>query len=142
MTPHNSANTAYIRAQVEHLDRCEENLDDLRDLLAQREWTSFEEAAVERYLQILIESCIGVAKHWAKKESGYVYSEARQAFATLADRGLIESRTPWSGVIGLRNVLVHDYLEVDPEIVQDVVSNAYYRDLLAFGRKALKALAD
>jgi len=140
MTTHGSASPSYIRAQQEHLDRCEEGLDDLKDLLAQREWTSFEEAAAERYLQILIESCIGVAKHWAKKETGYVYSEARQAFASLADRGLIESRIPWRGIIGLRNVLVHDYLEVDPEIVQDVIKNAHYHDLLSFGRTALKAL--
>ena len=72
-------------------------------------------AAVERWLQIAVESCIDVsfaviaAKEWTPPET------ARAAFATLAGHGLVPAAlaTRLSSAAGLRNVLVHEYVAVD-----------------------------
>jgi uncharacterized protein with HEPN domain len=31
--------------------------------------------------------------------------------------------TPWSSIAGLRNVVVHEYFRVDPDMVRDIVDN-------------------
>lgn len=137
----NQGPNAYLGAQKEHIDQCELDLQELKCRLQQGPWSRFEQRAAERTLQVLIESCIGLAKHWARQETGMTSNEALTAFNRLAEQGVISRETPWRKVIGLRNALVHDYLEVDPAIVQDVILSGYHRDLLAFARKGIDALA-
>lgn len=91
-------------------------------------------------MQVLIESCIGLAKHWAKRETGMTSNEALTAFNRLAEKGVISRSVPWRKVIGLRNALMHDYLEVDPAIVHDVILSDYHQDLLTFAREGIRAL--
>lgn len=31
--------------------------------------------------------------------------------------------TPWSSIAGLRNVVVHEYFRVNPELIRDIVDN-------------------
>ncbi|WP_268244981.1 type VII toxin-antitoxin system HepT family RNase toxin [Oceanisphaera arctica] len=108
--------------------------------MQQAPWSRFEQRAAERTLQVLIESCIGLAKHWAKKETGMASNEALTAFNRLVEKGVIDKSTPWRKVIGLRNALVHDYLEVDPVIVHDVIAPDYHQALIEFARSGIKAL--
>ncbi|WP_163557490.1 DUF86 domain-containing protein [Halomonas sp. NO4] len=132
---------AYLMAVKEHLDECETDIATLKSILAERPWSRLERHAAERTLQVLIEGCIGLAKHWARHEIGRPTSEASSAFEHLIDRGRIGHEVPWRKVIGLRNALVHDYLDVDPEIIQDVIEQDHYRTLLAFGIQAIEALS-
>ncbi|WP_445396749.1 type VII toxin-antitoxin system HepT family RNase toxin [Zobellella sp. An-6] len=136
----NTGPNAYLNAQKEHVDQCELDLAELKRRLQQGPWSRFEQRAAERTLQVLIESCIGLAKHWARKETGMASNEALTAFNRLAEKGVIDKNTPWRKVIGLRNALVHDYLEVDPAIVHDVVLSGYHQALLDFARQGIKAL--
>lgn len=140
--PDTKPGAAYLHALRDHLHECEDDIQTLGDILATRPWTRLEQHAAERTLQILIESCIGAAKHWARRETGHVSGEAMTAFQRLTDKGLIDNQTSWRKIIGLRNVLVHDYLDVDERIVRDVIERGHYRGLLDFARKALLALDD
>lgn len=54
--------------------------------------------------------------------------------------GRIESDIPWRKIIGLRNVLVYDYLDVDPDIVKSVIADRHYHTIIDFGHQALAAL--
>ena len=135
-----TAHIAYPTAIKHRLNECEQDLSDLQGIIETRNWTRIEQSAAERRLQVLIESCIGLAKHWAKKESSYSPPEPRKALAMLVDKGLIDDSIPWHKVIGLRNALVDDYLEVDPAVVRSVIEQDYHQALLAFGRNALNAL--
>ncbi|WP_162299676.1 type VII toxin-antitoxin system HepT family RNase toxin [Marinospirillum perlucidum] len=131
---------SYLISLTEHANECERDLLLLKNKLEVEPWSRFEELAAERSLQLLIEAAIGAAKHWAKKSTGQTINEGLKAFQYLQSAGLIASQTPWKKVIGLRNALVHDYLDVDPEIVQSVVRNGYYQQPLDFVRKAVKVL--
>jgi len=135
------ATGAYVLAQQQHLAECEQDLDSLRALLQERPWSRIERAASERTLQVLIESCIGIAKHWAKAATGHLAPEPRKAIEALQEKGLIDHSVPWRKVIGLRNVLVHDYLEVDLEVLEAVLREAHYKPLIQFAHQGLDALA-
>jgi uncharacterized protein YutE (UPF0331/DUF86 family) len=131
---------AYLLALGRHLDECEMDIATLKDILSERPWSRLERHAAERTLQVLIEGCIGVAKHWARHETGRPSDEALSAFERLADLGRISHDVPWRKVIGLRNALVHDYLDVDDEIIKDVIASDHYRSLIDFARQAISTL--
>ncbi|MCE8018898.1 DUF86 domain-containing protein [Halomonas sp. MCCC 1A11036] len=131
---------AYLIALREHIAECETDIATLDRIAKERPWSRLERHAAERTLQILIEGCIGVAKHWAKRETGTMNQNALGAFEKLNEQGLIGHEVPWRKVIGLRNALVLDYLEVDDRIVAEVIEAGYYRPLVAFVRQAIQAL--
>ncbi len=132
--------SAYLLSISDHADECEQDLQELQKRLTEGHWSRFDELAAERSLQVLIEAAIGIAKHWAKETTGQTQHEALASFNCLAEQGLIGSSIPWKKMIGLRNALVHDYLVVDVEIVQSVISQEYYRQPLCFIRSAVSAL--
>ena len=43
----------------------------------------------------------------------------------------------WRKIIGLRNALVHDYLNIDPEIIRSVISQGYSDQLFTFAEQGL-----
>jgi uncharacterized protein with HEPN domain len=46
----------------------------------------------------------------------------------------------WHKIIGIRNALVHDYLNLDTEVLLDIIQQKRYQDLDGFSRLAIKAL--
>lgn len=132
----------YPSAIQSHLETYIAELIDLSTISHQRELSNFEYRAAERLLQISIEAGIGVAKQWAK-QLGASPVDSYSCFAALARQELITSDElrNWRKVIGLRNALVHDYLNIDPEIVLDIVRNQHYDDILTFVKKGCQVLA-
>lgn len=81
--------------------------------------------SAERFLQLAIETITDVGNHVvADLELGIVnwYSDIP---AILADNGYIDPglREKWTKMIGFRNVLVHQYMDIDRKIVYDVLQN-------------------
>jgi uncharacterized protein YutE (UPF0331/DUF86 family) len=74
-------------------------------------------AAVERWLQVAIESCVDVATHKIATEGWTPPETSGGSFATLAAHGELapELAKRLRKAAGLRNVLVHDYVAVDVE---------------------------
>ena len=94
-------------------------------------------AAVERWLQVAVEACIDLAHHVVASEGWTPSATARAAFATLAGHGRIptELAARLGRAAGLRNVLVHDYVDVDLALLARVVGHDL-EDLRAFARAA------
>lgn len=73
----------------------------------------------ERYLQLSIEIVIDVGKLMVLSESLRRPEDNQDTFVVLKDQGILSESLTESllGIVGFRNVLVHDYDKIDREIV-------------------------
>lgn len=128
----------YIDAMREHFATLAEELELLHQAALQPQGLSaLLHRAAERNLQLLTEACIGIAKQRLKSLDSVVPSDARKAFEKLRSLGYDTSDIPWNKVIGLRNALVHDYLNLDDSIVAGIIRRREYQQLLDFANAQL-----
>lgn len=93
-----------------------------------------------RNLELAIQTCIDIAFHLCGAH-GKVPTTAAEAFTEIARLELIERGLAdrLQRAVGFRNVLVHEYTEVDWKIVMRVIRTDT-RDLAAFGKTVLNLL--
>lgn len=87
-----------------------------RDALASgRSLSQLEQAGMLHALQVLVENAIGKAKHLLKAHGKNVPVSAYDAFGDLAQLGVFPANElpRWSAIVGLRNRIVHDYMNID-----------------------------
>lgn len=96
--------------------------------------SALEQNGVLHAWQVLIENCIGKAKHLLKARNEPVPVSAYDAFTTLHRLGLVSSDAlpQWQAVIGLRNRIVHDYMDIDLAAVMALVDAQRYLFLRDF----------
>jgi len=94
-------------------------------------------AAVERWLQVAIEACVDLASHVIADEGWTPPGTGREAFLVLAGHGRLplDLAERLGSAVGLRNVLVHDYVAVDLSRLAHVVGEDL-GDLREFARRA------
>lgn len=138
----NSALKEYLIAIEQHRRECLEDLDDLSGIALQRPFNRIERRAAERSLQVLIESCIGMAKHWLKAAGKNQPLDAYENFNKLAELQKIslDDLKKWRKIIGMRNALVHDYLTIDSELLQQILAQRLYQFLTDFLATACQQL--
>ena len=123
----------YKSAMREQLRQLQEELLEIQTMLTDKGYlSSIAYRAAERNLQLLVEACIGITKQTLKAQGLEVPSDARQSFAKLKSLGLDPTDIPWTKVVGMRNALVHDYLNLDPERISEVIANGHYLKLFEF----------
>jgi len=93
---------------------------------------------IERTLQMAIEVCVDVASHVIADRGLPVPSTYVEAFDVLGQAGLIDRdlRDAMVKMVGFRNVIVHDYARIDPDIVVDVLRH-HLGDFIRFRTAAL-----
>jgi len=129
---------AYMSYMHERVLGLKEEIEDiLAELVKNPSSSRMVYRSAERSLQLLTEACIGIAKRTLKAEGRQVPSDARQAFSKLKSLGLDSTDADWSRIIGMRNALVHDYLNIDPDRVLDVIRLKHYEVLLDFAAERL-----
>lgn len=113
----------YCASMRAHLQTLRSDLSTLQEKSLNGGLNRFEYLAVELNLQRLVESAVGIAKRLLKAEGERPADlEARQLFARLSALGVDTGEVNWPGAVGLRNVIVHDYLNVDSAIVYEVLN--------------------
>ncbi len=123
------AETAHVAGEQSSL------LDEVRHKLRAGEKLSrLEENGVLHALQMLIENAIGKAKQILKSKGEPVPVSAYDALAALARIGVIsaEDLLAWNAAIGLRNRIVHEYMNLDVSRVLELVCVDQYRFVVEF----------
>lgn len=94
----------------------------------------------ERNLQIAAQACIDIANHIIADRGYRTPQGYSESFTVLLDEGIItgELAEKMKLVAGFRNVLVHDYLEIDNKIVYKSLENLY--DFGEFAKQIYKLL--
>ena len=112
-----------------------ELLNDARQRLIKGEKLSkLEQSGVLHTFQVLIENAIGKAKHTLKSQHKNVPVSAYDTFEALVDVSVIPSTEldQWLSIIGLRNKIVHDYMNIDINIVFQLVKEKQYEIIVKF----------
>lgn len=135
---------SYLDAISDHINENIEDLTDLKNILVERNLTRIERKGAERTLQKLIEACIGLSKHWLKYKHKTMPSEAYDTLIKMSELGKITANdlTNWKKVIGMRNAIVHDYLNLDPAIMINVIKQEMYMGLRIFAEDLIADLRD
>jgi len=123
------AETARIAAEQTAL------LDEAQSILKSGvELSRLEQNGVLHALQVLIENSIGKAKQLLKAVNEPVPVSAYDAFDTLARRGDINetSLEQWNLAIGLRNRIVHEYMNIEMRLVLELITKKQYQFLTDF----------
>ncbi|WNB74514.1 type VII toxin-antitoxin system HepT family RNase toxin [Methylomonas koyamae] len=118
---------AYEQALMRHRRKMLRILDDYSQENA-NSWTERDFLAIQRALQVFIESFIGMARYFVEQKYQLSVSQSREALDELKSRGVLtsEQHGELMKIIGFRNVLVHDYLDVNDGIVQAIVTKKQY----------------
>jgi uncharacterized protein YutE (UPF0331/DUF86 family) len=82
-------------------------------------------ASVERFLHMAIETTLDMGGHIVSELGLGEVNWYSDIAAIMEEKGYIsvELREKWIRIMGFRNVLVHQYIEVDRKIVYDVLQN-------------------
>ena len=120
-----------VRAEI--IRKRMNRLDDYLTVLKKSQQYSFKEfiadperyGSAERFLHLAIEALIDMGNHViADSELGVVnwYSDIPKI---MAEKEFISSELgeKWIRMIGFRNTLVHEYIDIDRKIVYDVLQN-------------------
>ncbi|MEM1416076.1 MAG: DUF86 domain-containing protein [Myxococcota bacterium] len=97
---------------------------------------------VEHTLQIAIQSALDVASHIASSERLGEPATNHALFDLLAKGGWLapEAVPTLRAMVGFRNIIVHEYDDVDLQVVREVVAE-HLDDLLAFVAAIRQGLA-
>ncbi len=123
--------SAYCDAIREQVDIHQQLLDELKQ---QGLWHLLQRTAAERSIQILCEAAIGAAKHCNKKLHLPNRTDSYTPMAQLLEKHPCEGVNPLQlkGAVGMRNAIVHDYLNLDWQLIQKVIEDGHYKTLSRF----------
>ena len=81
--------------------------------------------SAERYLQVAIQAVLDICNHIVADLGFEAPSEYRQVPEILANHKLLPARLSerLASMMGLRNILVHEYLKVDRRLVYQIIKN-------------------
>ena len=77
----------------------------------------------ERYLQLAIQACLDIGNHILANIKSKAPDDYRDIFTLLGENGVISAELAgkMAPLAGLRNILVHDYLEIDREKIYQML---------------------
>lgn len=86
-------------------------------------------------LQRACEAVLDIAMYVVSTRKLGLPQNKREAFIILEENNIIDKQMSLNmqGMVGFRNIAVHDYKEIDEKIIKDVIEN-HLEDLLDFAR--------
>ena len=99
--------------------------------------------AIALNLQRACQLCIDLANLTIRKKKLGLPKESAESFLLLAEAGIIEQllAEKLKGMVGFRNILVHEYKKIDLSIMVDVIEHRL-EDLVLFAQKMVALFED
>jgi len=134
----------YVFSIKEQAEQHVNSLDTLRDIAQQKTLSFVERSAVERSIQVLVETAIGCSKHLLKKREKPVPSEARASIERVYEILAITEPelNDLRGAIGMRNAIIHDYLNLDWQKLEIVLKSSKYNKVNEYITVVSRALCN
>lgn len=104
-----------------HLLELQNHLKDVSFVTFKNDWAL--RCMAERSLQVMVEIVIDVAERIIAIENAGPAATSTEAIDKLEILGIIKSADSYSSMIKFRNIIVHQYEEIDPEIVYNIAKN-------------------
>ncbi len=114
----------------------------LRSFRERSDWTINDFLAIERALQVVIEALIGLSRYILKIKKNIILSKSSDVFDALMRENLISNseHTATKKMVGYRNILVHDYLNVNPAITREIIEKSQFDQIVTIQKKLLASL--
>ena len=116
-----------ILKRIGRIRKCVAALETIRRTSTKEHFLADEivKAAAERNIQVAIQSVLDICNHIVADMKLEVPDEEKQAFEIMASHKLISHSLAKTlvSMTGMRNVLVHEYLEVDHNRLYSIMSN-------------------
>jgi len=114
----------------------DEHVQELKRYLATMEYHEFESSrvarlATERAFQICAEIIIDVAERIIAIERAGPVASAADALTRLQTLGVIRDAESYVGIVRFRNLIVHEYEEIEPRLLYTLATTRL-NDFLAF----------
>jgi uncharacterized protein YutE (UPF0331/DUF86 family) len=116
-------NRAYTASVREHCRVHFQALLELANTLDSRALGFHERNSAERSIQVITEACIGLARHCCRKAGREVLGDAAGCAMSSLEIIGTDAIAPEQlrGALGMRNAIVHDYLNLDWGLVEQVL---------------------
>jgi uncharacterized protein YutE (UPF0331/DUF86 family) len=127
----------------ESIERCIRQIRHYYSLSSEKPFEAdfMKQDAIVANLQRAAEQTIDLANHIIRKEKLGLPKDSRNSFEILLTANVIPSElaAKLKGMVGFRNILVHDYRELDLNIMKDVIEHRL-DDLIRFTNDVLAYL--
>ncbi len=102
----------------------------------------FKQDAIVANLQRACEQCIDMANHIIRLKKLGLPAESAESFTLIRKAGIINSELEkkLKGMVGFRNIVVHQYKDIDIKIVEEIVKK-HADDLIEFAGLLVSALS-
>lgn len=104
-----------------HLLELQKHLKDVNFSVFKNDWAL--RCMAERSLQVMVEIVIDIAERIIATENAGPAATSTEALEKLEKLGVIKSAQSYGNMIKFRNLIVHQYEEIDPEIVFNIAKN-------------------
>jgi uncharacterized protein YutE (UPF0331/DUF86 family) len=131
-----------ILRKITELEEYKSQLDEYKNITVthyQNDWKT--QRIIERTLQLMIEVCVDISHHILADRKWRIPTSYADTFSVLFEQGLVEKKLceTLQDMVKFRNILVHNYEKVDPEIVTGLLKNNL-NDFLLFRDAILKII--
>lgn len=94
-----------------------------------KNWLETDYLLMERVLQMHVEALIGFSRYYLEVAHDIAVAKSRDAIDELKELSVLTKSEHDEAVkiIGFRNVIVHDYLNINPDIIEAIVTNKLYK---------------
>jgi uncharacterized protein YutE (UPF0331/DUF86 family) len=131
-------NEAVIINKYESIQRCIKRIEEEYDGNIENLYDYKKLDSIVLNFQRACESVIDIAMYIVANRKLGIPQSKKDAFVKLEENKLIskEMSSNMQKMIGLRNIAIYDYKEIDEEVLQDVIKN-HLTDLIDFAKEML-----